>query len=118
MVPAGETLELALTREAWEEAGLRLDPSRLERGRSFRVRRPVPEGLQSEIIYAFDTSLPPGSHLQNRDGEVDAIEPRKVDDAVAAIERDEFTLESALATLESVARRGAFRTPTGLFSVA
>jgi 8-oxo-dGTP pyrophosphatase MutT (NUDIX family) len=117
MVPADETLEQALAREAWEEAGLRLDRVRLERGRSFHVRRSVPEGLQSEIIHAFDSSLPPDLQLRNRDGEVDAIDARKIEDVVAAIERDEFTLESALATLESVARRDAITTPPGLFSV-
>jgi 8-oxo-dGTP pyrophosphatase MutT (NUDIX family) len=117
MVPADETLEQALAREAWEEAGLRLDSVRLQRGRSFHVRRSVPEGLQSEIIHTFDTSLPPDLPLRNRDGEVDAIDARKIEDVVAAIERDEFTLESALVTLESVARRDAITTPTGLFSV-
>ena len=118
MVPADETLEHALAREAWEEAGLQLDQVRVERGRSFHMRRPVPEGLQSEVIHTFDTSLPSGLHLQNRDGEVDAIVARRVDDVVIAIEHDEFTLESALVTLESVARRSAFATPAGLFLVA
>jgi 8-oxo-dGTP pyrophosphatase MutT (NUDIX family) len=117
MVPAGETLEQALVREAWEEAGLQLDRVRLERGRSFQVRRSVPEGLQSEIIYTYDALLPPDLQLKNRDGEVDAIDARKVEDIVAAIERDEFTLESALVTLESVTRRSDLETPAGLFSV-
>ncbi len=36
-------------------------------------------------------------------------------DVVAAIEDDEFTLEAALATLESLTRRGAYATPNGLF---
>ena len=118
MVPAEETLEQALAREAWEEAGLQIDRVRIERGRSFHVRRPVPEGLQSEIIHTFDTLLVPGLRLQNRDGEVDAIDARRVEEVIGAIERDEFTLESALVTLESVARRSAVATPAGLFLVA
>lgn len=117
MVPANETLEHALAREAWEEAGLQLDRVRVERGRSFHVRRPVPEGLQSEIIHTFDTALPPGLQLHNRDGEVDAIDARHVEDVIVAIEHDEFTLESALVTLESVARRSAVTTPAGLFLI-
>ena len=117
MVPADETLEHALAREAWEEAGLQLDRVRIERGRSFHVRRPVAEGLQWEIIHTFDTLLTPGLQLQNRDGEVDAIESRPVEEVIVAIERDEFTLESALATLESIARRRAVATPAGLFLV-
>jgi len=118
MVPAGETLEESLAREAFEEAGLQLDRVRVERGRSFHVRRLVREGLQSEIIHTFDTSLPPDLHVQNRDGEVDAITARKVEDVITAIEHDEFTLESGLVTLESIARRNGFRTPAGLFRVS
>lgn len=118
MVPAGESLQQALQREAWEEAGLQLENVQVERGRSFHVRRLVTEGLQSEIIHTFDTSLPPGLHPNNRDGEVDAIEQRKVEDVISAIERDEFTLESALVMLESIARRSAVKTPAGLFCVS
>ena len=44
MVPAGESLQHALAREAWEEAGLQLDRLQVERGRLFHVRRPVTEG--------------------------------------------------------------------------
>ncbi len=76
MVPAGETLEQALEREAWEEAGLQLDRIEVHHGRMFHVRRPVPEGYQSEIIHTFDASLPRGLHPHNQDGEVDAIERR------------------------------------------
>jgi len=117
MVPAGESLHQALAREAWEEAGLQLNRIQLQRGRSFHVHRPVTEGMQSEIIHVYDTSLPPGLHPHNRDGEVDAIERRKIEDVVSAIERDEFTLESALVTLESLARRSATETRAGLFRV-
>ena len=117
MVPADETLVEALAREAWEEAGVRLDLVRIERGRSFQVRRPVTEGLQAETIHTFDTSLPPDLRLQNRDGEVDAIDALKIEHVVAAIERNEFTLESALVTVESIARRTGLATPAGLFHV-
>jgi 8-oxo-dGTP pyrophosphatase MutT (NUDIX family) len=115
MVPAGESLEQALTREAWEEAGI--EPGRLaiQRGRRFHVRRPVPEGLQSEIIHVFDATLPADLPLQNRDGEVAAIEQRRLPEVIAAIERDEFTLESALVTLDALARRAGIATPAGLY---
>ena len=115
MVPAGESLQQALAREAWEEAGLKLDLVQLQGGRSIHVRRPVTEGMQSEIVHVYDTALPPGLRPHNRDGEVDAIEPQSVEDIVRAIERDEFTLESALVTLESITRRSATLTPAGLF---
>jgi 8-oxo-dGTP pyrophosphatase MutT (NUDIX family) len=115
MVPAGETLELALEREAWEEAGLELDRIEVHHGRSFHVRRPVSEGYQSERIYVYDATLGPDASCANQDGEVAVIAHRTLADVVAAIEADEFTLEAALATLESLTRRGAYSTPDGLF---
>lgn len=105
MVSAGETLLQALQREATEEAGLTLNLTQVTHGRRFHVQRPVPEGLQSEIIHVYDTTLAPGTALANRDGEVAAIERRSVNEVVEAIERDQFTLESALVTLESLTRQ-------------
>ena len=115
MVPAGETLEQALEREAWEEAGLELDRIEVHHGRSFHVRRPVPEGYQSERIHVYDANLGSDASCANQDGEVAVIAHRTLADVVAAIEGDEFTLEAALATLESLTRRGAYATPAGLF---
>lgn len=115
MVPAGESLHQALTREAFEEAGLRLDRAELQRGRSFQMRRRVREGLQSEVIHVYDATLPADAPLRNQDGEVDAIERRTLGEVIDAIERDEFTLESALVTLESVTRRARIDTPADLF---
>ena len=115
MVPAGETPERALEREAWEEAGLELDRLDVQRGRSFHVRRPVPEGYQSEWIHVYETTLPGETQCANQDGEVAAIEHRPLGDVVDAIERSEFTLEAALVTLESLTRRGGLGSPPGLY---
>ena len=115
MVPAGESLHQALAREALEEAGLQIDRVELQRGRWFQMRRPVPEGLQSEIIHVYDASLPDGVSLQNQDGEVDAIKRRTLDEVLNAIENDEFTLESALVALESVTRRAGIDTVAEFF---
>ena len=115
MVPAVETLEQALEREAWEEAGLELDRLEVHRGRSFHVRRPVPEGYQSEVIHVYETTLTGDTRCINQDGEVEAIEARPLTSVLDAIERDEFTLESALVTLESLTRRSGFDTPAGLY---
>jgi 8-oxo-dGTP pyrophosphatase MutT (NUDIX family) len=115
MVPAGESLEQALAREAWEEAGLDLAQLSIAAGRRFHVRRPVAEGLQSEVIHVFDVTLPREADLRNQDGEVATIERRTLPDVIAAIERDEFTLESALATLDVLARRAGIFTPPGLY---
>lgn len=105
MVPAGETEEQALQREAREEAGLALAGAPLLRGGRVHVTRPVPEGFQSEIVQVFDVVVEDGIELRNQDGEVDAFARRTAGDVVAAIERDEFTLESALVTLDALLRR-------------
>ena len=105
MVPAGESEEQALAREAHEEAGLDLGGLPLVRGGRVQVTRRVPEGFQSEIVQVFDAVIADGTALRNQDGEVAAIEARPVDAVVAAIERDEFTLESALVTLDALLRR-------------
>ena len=105
MVPAGESEEQALSREAQEEAGLDLGGIALVRGGRVHVTRRVPEGFQSEIVQVFDAVLPEGTELRNQDGEVAAIETRSVPQVVAAIEGDEFTLEAALVTLDALLRR-------------
>jgi 8-oxo-dGTP pyrophosphatase MutT (NUDIX family) len=115
MVPAGETLEQALEREAWEEAGIEIDRIEVHRGRRFHIERPVPEGVQSETIHVYDATLAADVDPQNQDGEADAIERRAIADVVKAIERDEFTLESALVMLESLTRRAGVVTPPGLY---
>jgi 8-oxo-dGTP pyrophosphatase MutT (NUDIX family) len=115
MIPAGESAHDALLREAQEEAGLDLTRHSITSGRRVHERRPVPEGWQSEILYVSDVELPAGVELANRDGEVAAIECWPLANVVAAIERDLFTQESALATLDSIARRFDLATPAGLF---
>lgn len=115
MVPHGETLEQALEREAWEEAGIELDRIEVHHGRAFRLCRPVPEGLQVETIHVYDAALTAATVPQNQDGEVDAIETRPLAAAIDDIERSAFTLESALAMLESLTRRAGLATPHGLY---
>jgi 8-oxo-dGTP pyrophosphatase MutT (NUDIX family) len=105
MVPAGESEEAALAREAREEAGLDLAPLAPVRGGRVHVTRLVPEGYQSEIVQVFDAVVPDGTRLANQDGEVAAIERRDVESVLAAIAAGEFTLESALVVLDGLRRR-------------
>jgi 8-oxo-dGTP pyrophosphatase MutT (NUDIX family) len=100
MVPAGETPRQALVREAREEAGLDLDRLDVASGGRLHVRRPVPEGYQSEIVQVFDAVLPAQMQPQNEDGEVAQIEARTGATVLRMIERDEFTLEAALVVLD------------------
>ncbi len=115
MVSAGESLQQALSREALEEAGLKIDFANVQQGRSFQMRRAVPEGVQSEMIHVFDMTLPTGVALNNQDGEVDAIECLSIERIISAIEHGEFTLEAALVVLESLTRRSGIEAPHGLF---
>ena len=105
MVPAGESEEQALAREAQEEAGLDLRAVPLARGGRVHVTRQVPEGFQSEIVQVFDGVITDRAALRNQDGEVSAIEVRPLAAVVESIEREEFTLESALVTLDALLRR-------------
>jgi len=105
MVASGEDELTALARETKEEAGLDLNTLALTRGGLIRERRPVAEGYMVESVQVFDTALPAGTIPRNEDGEVAAIETREVEDVLDAIGRGEFTLESALVTLDALLRR-------------
>lgn len=107
MVAAGEEELTALQREAGEEAGFELDQHLLVRGGLVREQRPIPEGHMVEIVQVFDVALPPGFVPHNVDGEVARFEVREIDAVLDAIERDEFTVEAALVTLDALARRAA-----------
>jgi 8-oxo-dGTP pyrophosphatase MutT (NUDIX family) len=95
----------ALARETKEEAGLELAKLTVTRGGLVRERRPVAEGYMIETVQVFDTHLPAGVVPRNEDGEVAVIEARDVDEVLAAIDRGEFTLESALVTVDALLRR-------------
>ncbi|MFN7778204.1 MAG: DUF4743 domain-containing protein, partial [Betaproteobacteria bacterium] len=105
MVPAGESDEDALLREAQEEAGLDIAAWPLEPGGRIHITRVVPEGYQSEIVQVFDAVLPAGTVPCNQDGEVQRFATLTAAATVAAIERGEFTLEAALVLLDALLRR-------------
>ncbi len=106
MISAGETPMQALAREALEEAGIDVATLAVTEGPRLDILRPVAEGTLAEIVQVFDVQLPGQIRLENRDGEVERFETRTVAEVLSAIERGEFTVEAALATLDALRRRG------------
>ena len=97
LVAAGESALLALTREAWEEAGLRIaDLHGLAPMGRLTVRRPVAEGYRVEHIDLFEATAPAGLTPVNQDGEVERFECLDVEALIARLHADAFTLEAGL----------------------
>ncbi len=101
MVSAADTLQQALERETWEEAGLRLPALHgVELGGQVDFSRPSREGggvgYMVERIDWFRCTVPEGLEPCNQDGEVERFElwsPAQVRECIAA---GGFTLEAAL----------------------
>jgi 8-oxo-dGTP pyrophosphatase MutT (NUDIX family) len=114
MIAAGEQDHEALAREAWEEAGLRLEGLPVARGSRFRVQRPVPEGWMVETVQVFDVLLPGAFAPANRDGEVADFRAMPIEQALEAIERGDFTLQASMAILDALRRSSSSPSPSGV----
>jgi 8-oxo-dGTP pyrophosphatase MutT (NUDIX family) len=101
MVSAADTLETALTRETWEEAGLRIASLQsLRRGGRLGTRMPQADGAGAgyvrENIDWFCCTVPDGLTPINQDGEVAQFALMDAAQLTAALRQGEFTLEAAL----------------------
>ena len=101
MVSAADTVETALQRETWEEAGLRTsDLQSLRYGARLTTHRPATDGggagYVREHIDWYTATVPDGMLPNNQDAEVAQF--ALMDDAqlLAAMQRGDFTLEAAL----------------------
>jgi 8-oxo-dGTP pyrophosphatase MutT (NUDIX family) len=105
LVPATDTLQRALERETWEEAGLRLDQLReLAHGGRVTTRRPardVPMGYIVEHIDWYRCVVPEGVVPENQDGEVRQFALAGDAEVLRRLLGDEFTHEAALVLSES-----------------
>lgn len=111
-VAAGESPRRTALREAWEEAGV---PRRLAQhvdfpGMVIRSVRETRFGIHDELVIIADLELPQDFVPEGRDGEVAEFLCWSRDQVLAALDRDEFTVEAALAMRESLERR-AVATP-------
>ena len=102
MVSSGDTVETALERETWEEAGLRMDDLQNLRygGRQNNVR-PSGDGVASymqESIEWYTCTVPDGLTPNNQDGEVDQFALMNQAQLLTAMQRGDFTIEAALIT--------------------
>lgn len=97
LVAAGQSLESACQREAWEEAGVR--PSQLGPIRPFgrfTVRRPVSNGYMVEHVEMFEAVAATGVTPENQDGEVAGFACLTRVELRRQLLADAFTLESAM----------------------
>ena len=100
MVSSGDTVETALERETWEEAGLRVaDLKNLRYGGRHSNVRPSGDGAAGylqESIEWYICTVPDGLIPDNQDGEV--LQFALMDEAqlLAEMQRGDFTLEAAL----------------------
>lgn len=107
-------VDQTVVKEAWEEAGIAAPLARCAQAAGIvRSRRSMFDGLQREILFVHDLTLPVDFVPRNQDGE--AIEHRLVtlDDAARTIAvdsgDDEVTIESSLAVLDYLVRQGEIR---------
>ena len=102
MVSSSDTVETALERETWEEAGLRMDDLQNLRcgGRQNNVR-PSGDGAagyMQESIEWFTCTVPDGLTPNNQDGEVAQFALMNEAQLLASMQRGDFTIEAALIT--------------------
>ena len=112
-VPDGLSVRETLAKEAWEEAGLTADlVGGASAGRQLRIRREVPEGLQSELIFVHDLVLPPAVVPRNQDGEVSEFRLLPASAVIEVLRAGgQITPDASLVILDWLDRSGILRLP-------
>lgn len=107
MVARCDTLDTALERETWEEAGLRLESLLdVHQGGWVHQRRPAGDGTRHGYLVediAWSCCVVPQDLVPcNQDGEVERFECVPPDEVVARLEQGLFTDEAALILLQAL----------------
>ena len=107
MVSAQDSVESALARETWEEAGLRLEAlADLRRGGQVMLRKPSSDGADAGYVVEradwYQCTVPDGVQPLNQDGEVAQFELLDLGELAQRLQRDEFTTEAALILLAAL----------------
>lgn len=104
-IAAGSDAAATLTKEAWEEAGIRETLScRAQRAGSVDICRDTSDGLQRETIYVHDLLLPADFAPANQDGE--AVEHRLCapETVLAVLATDDITADASLVIVDFLIR--------------
>ena len=107
MVSAADSIDSALLRETWEEAGIQLDAvENLRRGGSVAMHKPSSDGADAgyvvESVDWFQCTVPNSVQPFNQDGEVAQFLLLDRSELLARLQRDEFTTEAALVLLAAL----------------
>ena len=100
-----------IIREAWEEAGIpeALACKAVAAG-TLRLLRKVPEGVQSEVIFAYDLELPREFQPHNEDGEVAGFRRVPMAEVVDMLHADaDITLDASLVMVKFLVRHDFMR---------
>ena len=93
----GESLDEALSRETWEEAGLKLAQLQAIRPLGHLVvRRPLSDGYMVERIEMFAALVPHGMAPQNQDGEAMGFELVNAGELLCGMRAGLYTFEATL----------------------
>lgn len=117
-IAAGESIQIALEREGWEEAGI---PSErltlLPQTALLLAERPVQRGLHREWLYVFDLWLKEGEAPQNQDGEVAEHVLMPLAEVEQHLINGQFMSDAALTAIDCLARLGYWGDDSPLHSV-
>lgn len=106
-ISCGESVNEAMLREGWEEAGLE---EHVLHNAVFRNRllslRSVPRGLHREWLHIFDVVLEEGVQPENQDGEVAEFRLMGIDELMEAMAAGQFMNDAMVATLDCCKRHG------------